>query len=165
MWSRGAPAFGPSGEVIRVYGSVEDIEGPKTVEHALERCRAGLQATFDAVPVGMILADAPEGNVAMANHEAHRILRNAIQPGQKIADYGRWPAMREDNQPLKPEDYPLARAILHGETTSALMVYCENEDGRRAHVALSALPIYGHNGDIVAGVMVIEEMADKPKSS
>jgi hypothetical protein len=113
----------------------------------------------------MILADAPEGNVAMANHEAHRILRNAIQPGQKIADYGRWAATWEDNQPLKPEDYPLARAILRGETISAKVVYCENEDGGRARVALSASPIYGHNGEIVAGVMVIEEIVDRPKSS
>jgi PAS domain S-box-containing protein len=165
MWSRGAPTFGPSGEVLRIYGSVEDIERPKTVEHALERCRAGLQATFDAVPVGMILADAPEGNVAMANHEAHRILRNAIQPGQKIGDYDCWAATWEDNRLLKPEDYPLARAILRGETINAQVVYCENEGGGRACVALSASPIYGHNGEIVAGVMVIEEMVDRPQSN
>jgi hypothetical protein len=97
-----------------------------------------LQATFDVVPVGMILADAPEGNIALANHEAHRTFRNAIQPGQKIADYGRWAATWEDNQLLKLEDYPLARAILRGETIRAEMVYCENEDGARARVALSA---------------------------
>lgn len=163
MWSRGSAVIGPSGEVLRVYGTVEDIEGPKTVEHALERCQAGLQATFDAVPVGMILADAPEGNVAMANQEAHRILRNAIEPGQKIADYRRWAATWEDKQPLKPDEYPLARAILHGEAIRAQAVYFQNRDGGRSRLALSSSPIYGHNGEIVAGVMVIEEMADKLK--
>jgi PAS domain S-box-containing protein len=158
MWSRGSAITGPSGEVLRVYGSVEDIEYPRKTEEALERCRAGLQAAFDAVPAGMILADAPEGRIAMANHEALRILGGAILPGQKIADYEKWGVSGVDGQPLKPEDYPLARAILHGITTSAQMVHCHREDGKHGQVALSASPIYGHGGQIVAGVMVIEEM-------
>jgi PAS domain S-box-containing protein len=165
MWSRGSAVTGPSGEVLRVYGTVEEIEQPKLVRLTLERCRAELQATFDAVPVGMILADAPEGNVAMANHEAHRIFREAIQPGQKIADYGSWAVLRADDEPLKPDDYPLASAILHGETTSGQMVHCILEDGRRATVALSASPVYGRNGEVVAGVMVIEEMDNHREKS
>jgi PAS domain S-box-containing protein len=158
MWSRGSAVTGPSGEVLRIYGTVEDIEQPKTVKQALERCRAGLQATFDTVPVGMILADAPEGNVAMANHEAHRIFRETIQPGQKIGDYGSWAVRRVDDEPLKPDEYPLAGAILRGETTNGQMVHCTREDGSWTTIALSASPIYGHNGEVVAGVMVIEEM-------
>lgn len=166
MWSRGSPTFGPRGEVFRVYGSVEDIEYPKKTKEALERCRAGLQAAFDAVPVGIVLADAPEGNIAVANHESQRIFRNAILPGQKIADYGHWAAISVDEQPLRPDDNPLARAILRGETTSAQMVYCQREDGSRVQVALSASPIYGHDGQVVAGVMVIEDLdGAKPKSS
>jgi PAS domain-containing protein len=158
MWSRGSAVLGPSGEVVRVYGSVEDIELPKNVAQALDKCRAGLQATFDAVPQGMILADAPEGKVVMANHEAHRMFGDRIQPDQKIADYGKWAAMRTDGQPLKPEEYPLAGAILRGETTCAQIVVCDCNDSKRATVALSAAPIYGHNGEIVAGVMVVQQM-------
>jgi len=163
MWSRGSPALGPRGEVSRVYGSLEDIEIPRKIDEALERCRAGLQATFDAVPVGIVLADAPEGNIAMANREAQRIFRNAIMPGQKIAGYGQWAAIEADGQPLQPEDYPLARAILGGETISASLVQIEGEDGVLIRVALSASPVYGHEGQIVAGIMVIEEIGDSAK--
>jgi PAS domain-containing protein len=144
---------------------VEDIEQPKTVAQALDRCRAGLQATFDAVPLGMILADAPEGNVVMANQESHRMFRDRIQPRQRIADYDVWGVMMPDGRPLKPEEYPLASAILSGETTRAQMVVCEGNDGSRILVALSAAPIYGHNGEIVAGVMVIEQMGSAKEKS
>jgi PAS domain S-box-containing protein len=163
MWSRGSPALSPSGEVVRVFGSVEDIETPRKIDEALERCHAGLQATFDAVPVGIILADAPQGKIAMANRESQRIFRHAILPGQKIADYGQWAAVRLDGQPLQAEAYPLARAILHGETTSALIVLYQAEDGTRARVALSGSPLHGHDGQIVAGVMVIEELGEAAK--
>jgi PAS domain S-box-containing protein len=165
MWSRGSAVTGPSGEVVRVYGSVEDIEQPKTVAQALDRCRAGLQATFDAVPVGMILADAPEGNIVMANQESHRMFGDRIQPGQKIPAYSRWAAVHRDGQPLKPEDYPLASAILHGETTRAQIVVCVSNKGQRTKVALSAAPIYGHDGEIVAGVMVLEDLESTKEKS
>jgi PAS domain S-box-containing protein len=165
MWARGSAVTGPSGEVVRVYGSVEDIELPKTVAQALDRCRAGLQATFDAVPVGIILADAPGGNIVMANHESHRIFQDRIQPGQKFADYGAWAAKHADGRPLKPGEYPLAAAILRGETTRAQMVVCNCNDGKPIQVALSAAPIYGHKDEIVAGVMVLEDVEDAKEKS
>jgi hypothetical protein len=113
----------------------------------------------------MILADAPEGNVVMANQESHRMFRDRIQPRQKIADYGEWGVMGPDGLPLKPEEYPLASAILLGETIRARMVVCEGYDGDLIHVALSAAPIHGHDGEIVAGVMVIEQMESAKEKS
>jgi len=67
-------------------------------------CR--LQA--DAVSAGVVIANAPEGNIVLANPEAKRVFRNGIRPGQVIADYGQWAAANIDGQPLKPEEYPLA---------------------------------------------------------
>jgi hypothetical protein len=113
----------------------------------------------------MILADAPEGNIVMANHESHRMFRDRIQPRQKIADYGEWGATHADGQPLKPEEYPLASAILRGETTRARSVVCDCNDGSRVCVALSAAPIYGHDGEIVAGVMVVQQMGSAKEKS
>jgi PAS domain-containing protein len=165
MWSRGSAVTGTSGEVVRVYGSVEDIELPKTVAQALDRCRAGLQATFDGVPLGMILADAPEGKIVMANQESHRLFRDRIRPGQKIADYGEWAAIQMNGQPLRSEEYPLAGAILRGEIISGQMAVCESSDGQRVQVALSAAPVYGRSGEVVAGVMVAEQLDSSKEKS
>jgi PAS domain S-box-containing protein len=40
MRSRGSPRFGPSGEILRWYGSVDDIDQQKQLEEALRKRQA-----------------------------------------------------------------------------------------------------------------------------
>jgi PAS domain-containing protein len=49
MRSRGLPRFGPAGEIIRWYGSVEDIDEFKRTEEALRASQAQLWAISDAM--------------------------------------------------------------------------------------------------------------------
>jgi PAS domain S-box-containing protein len=149
MRSRGYPRLDSSGKVICWYGGIEDIQEQKQTE-------AALQATADAVAAGIVIANAPEGTIVLANPEAKRVFHNAILPDQVIAEYGRWAAANTDGQPLKPEEYPLARAILHGETTDAQEVLCCCEDGSQVRVTLSARPINGQDGCRIGAVMIAQ---------
>jgi PAS domain S-box-containing protein len=142
--SRGYPRFDPEGKVLCWYGGLEDIS------------QAALQAIADVAAAGVVVANVPEGNIVLANPEAKRVFRNAIRPGQVIADYGQWAASNTDGQPLKPEEYPLARAILRGETTDAQEVLCNREDGTQAKVTLSAKPINGQDGRRIGAVMIVQ---------
>lgn len=126
--------------------------------------RAFFHTTFDAVRVGILLADAPRGAVAPANHEAQRIFRGTIRQGQRLDSYAHWGALGEDGNPLKGDEYPLARVVLRGNSTSAQLVLCPRDDGRRMRVALTEAPAHGHNGQIVAGVMAAEELG-APKAA
>jgi PAS domain S-box-containing protein len=154
--SRGYPRFDPAGKVLCWYGGLEDIQEQKQVEAALQISQAALQVTADAVSAGVVIANAPEGNIVLANPEAKRVFRNGIRPGQVIADYGQWAAANIDGQPLKPEEYPLARAILRDETTDALEVFCNREDGTQTRVTLSARPINGQDGRRIGAVMIVQ---------
>jgi PAS domain S-box-containing protein len=154
--SYGYPRFGPNGEILCWYGSVEDIEEQKETEEALETSQAALQATADSVPLGMVIAHAPQGEITLVNPAAKKIFGSSIQPGQVIADYGQWGATHPDGQPLKPEEYPLAGAIRHGETACPLHVLCNRDDGTQARVTLSARPIYARDGRILGGLMIVE---------
>jgi PAS domain S-box-containing protein len=158
MRSRGYPRFDPSGKVLCWYGGLEDIQELKQTDEALQRCRAELRAVSDAVPVGIVIAHAPDGDIVLVNPAAERIFRDAIVPGQAIADYDRWGAMHVDGQPLTPEEYPLARAILCGEMTHALEVLCNREDGTQARASLCSKPIYGQDGHVLGAVMLVQEM-------
>lgn len=160
--SRGYPRFGPTGEILCWYGSVEDIEGQKEAEEALETSRAFLQVIADAVSPGMVIAHAPQGEITLVNPAAKKLFGSSIQPGQVIADYGQWGATHPDGQPLKPEEYPLVGAILRGETASPLQVLCNREDGTLARVTLSARPIYAQDGRILGGLMLIQN--DPPET-
>jgi PAS domain S-box-containing protein len=163
MWSRGYPRFDPSGKVICWYGGIEDIQEQKQTEEALQISQAALLATADVVPAGIVIANAPEGAIVLANPEAKRVFRNAILPGQVIADYGQWAAANTDGQPLKPEEYPLARAILRSETTDAQEVLCNREDGTQARVTLSARPINGQDGRRIGAVMIVQDHAPQSR--
>jgi PAS domain S-box-containing protein len=157
MRSRGYPRFDPSGKIIFWYGGLEDIQEQKMTEEALQKSQTELQAISDAIPIGIIIADAPEGNIATVNLETKRIFRDAILPGQVIADYGKWRALHTDGQPLKAEEYPLAQAILHGKTIGTLEVLCAQEDGTEASVTLSARPINALDGRRIGGVMFVQD--------
>jgi PAS domain S-box-containing protein len=157
MRSRGFPRFDQAGKIICWYGGLEDIQEQKQIEDALQISQAALQAIADVAAAGVVVANAPEGTIVLANPEAKRVFRNAIRPGQVIAGYGQWDAANIDGQPLKPEEYPLARAILRGETTNAQEVLCSREDGTQARVTLSAKPINGQDGRRIGAVMIVHD--------
>jgi PAS domain S-box-containing protein len=156
--SRGYPRFSPTGEVLSWYGGVEDIQQQKLAEQALQTTQAQLQAIADAAPIGIVLARAPLGVITLVNPAAKRIFRNAIQTGQVVAGYGQWGAKHAGGQLLKPEEYPLVRAILHGETTGPEQVLCPREDGSLARVVLSASPIRSSDGQILGALMIVHDI-------
>jgi len=159
MRSRGSPSFGPAREVVRVYGSVEDIGAHKRAEEALREFEDLTDALLDALPVGVVIANAPDGRIVAANPESARILDNAALLGMTMEDYGRLSMRWPDGHALEPEDYPLARAVLRGETTGSEEVTCHRENGDMARVSLSAKPIYAHDGHRIGAAMFLQEMA------
>jgi hypothetical protein len=50
MRSRGSPRRGPLGEIIRWYGSVEDIQERRHADEVLRRSVVRLLGSFDMVP-------------------------------------------------------------------------------------------------------------------
>jgi PAS domain S-box-containing protein len=165
MRSRGSPRFAPSGEILAWYGSVEDIDDRKHMEEDLRKSQAQLRAVFDAAPVGIVIADAPDGTLTMANPEAKRIFRDAILPGQKLSSYREWGAMRADGSQLNSSDYPLARAILRGEITHAEELLVRLGDGTGTWIAVSTAPVRGAAGEITGAVAVIQDIDQAKRES
>jgi PAS domain S-box-containing protein len=161
--SRGYPRLDSSGKIVCRYGGLEDIQEQKQTQDALQACRAELRAISDAVPFGVVLAHAPEGNIVLANPAAKQWFGDAILPGQVIADYGRWGAFCADGQRLKPEEYPLACALLRGETTRMEKVFLRRADGTSIGAALSGVPVHSEDGRTIGGIMLIEEQGAEEK--
>jgi PAS domain S-box-containing protein len=156
MRSRGSPRFDSTGKVMRWYGSVEDIDQRKRMEEELRASEARLQAVFDSVPVGIILADAPEGTLRMANPEAKRLIGDPVLPGPSNKNFSNWWALKDGGEMLTCEEYPLARA-LRGEATNYEELLCQFADGSKRWLGLSGAPIRGENGAIAGGVIVVQD--------
>jgi PAS domain S-box-containing protein len=158
MRARAAPRRDEDGKIIRWYGTLEDIDDHKKAEEALRRSEARLQAIFDAVPVGIVIADAPDGRVVKSNPRAEEILRRADAAPRTFEEYRQSGARRADGTLLKAEEYPLARAILHGETTPPEEVLYQYSDGSSAWISLSAAPVLDDDGKVSGGVVTIHDI-------
>jgi PAS domain S-box-containing protein len=158
MRARAAPRRDERGEIIRWYGTLEDIDDHKTAAEALRHSEALLQAVFNAVPVGLIIADAPDGRVVMSNPRADGILRRPVIPFLNIQEYRSSGAIDAEGRKLDSHEYPLARAIMHGETTESAEVLYQHPDGSRSWVAISAAPIRTQNDKVVGGVVAIQDI-------
>ncbi len=158
MRARAAPRRNEDGKIIRWYGTLEDIDDHKKADEALRRSEARLQAIFDAVPIGIVIADAPDGRVVMSNPRAEGILRRSVAAPRTIDEYRQSGTRRADGTLLKAEEYPLARAILHGETTPPEEVLYQYSDGSSAWISLSAAPVLDDDGKVSGGVVTIQDI-------
>jgi PAS domain S-box-containing protein len=159
--SRGSPQRDETGKVLRWFGSMEDIDDRKKMEQALRESEALLKAVFDAVPVGIVVAEAPSGRIFMSNPQAERIFRRPVISADGINDYRRAGAMRPDGSLIEPSEYPLARTVVTGEPVSPEELLYHRFDGSDGWVSASAAPVRGHDGAIVGGVVAILDIDEQ----
>jgi PAS domain-containing protein len=161
MRARAAPRRDEDCKIIRWYGTLEDIDDYKKSEEALRRSEARLQAIFDAVPIGIVIADAPDGRVVMSNPRAAGILRTIVAPSSVIDDYCR------ESQSNSPDGTgnqllgsPLANAIMGGRTVGPREYLRYHDDGTSAWISLSAAPVLDHDGNVCGGVVAVQDIDD-----
>jgi PAS domain S-box-containing protein len=158
--SRGSPQLDAAGKIVRWYGSMEDIDDRKRMEEALRANEALLKAVFDAVPVGIVVAQAPSGRILTSNPQAERIIRRPVIAANDIDDYRKAGALHSDGRPFEPEDYPMARAIRSGEPSGSEELLLIREDGSDAWISASAAPFFGQDGEIAGGVVALLDIDD-----
>jgi PAS domain S-box-containing protein len=165
MRSRAAPRRDENGKITRWYGTVEDIDDHKRAEEALRRSEAHLQAVFDAVPVGLVIAEAPNGNVVMSNPRAEDILRTVVAPPSLIDDFcAQSHAYAHTTNANGHSEYPLANAIMNGEILGPHEYLRHHSDGTSAWISLTAVPIIDSDGKVSGGVVTIQDIdEDKRK--
>jgi PAS domain S-box-containing protein len=164
MRARASPRRDEDGKIIRWYGTLEDIDDHKKAEEALRRSEARLQAIFDVVPFGLVIADAPDGRVVMSNPRAENILRSVVAPPTLIDDYCR---VSQSNAPGGTDGHqpgnPLADAIMAGRTVGPRECLRYYDDGTSAWVTLSAAPVFDHYGKVSGGVITIQDIDEEKR--
>ena len=155
MRARAAPRRDRDGKIIRWYGTLEDIDDHKKADEARRRSEARLRAIFDAVPIGIVIADAPDGRVVMSNPRAEEILRTVVAPPGVIDDYCREPI--SSALPAKQES-PLADAMMKGRSHGPIECLRYHQDGTATWISLSLTPVLDHDGQIAGGILTIQDI-------
>jgi PAS domain S-box-containing protein len=164
MRARAAPRRDEDGKIIRWYGTLEDIDDHKKAGEALRRSEARLQAVFDAVPIGIVIADAPEGRVVMSNPRAEDILRTPVAPLTLIDDYCRDSISNASgNNPDQLQESPLADAIMDGRSIGPREYLRYHHDGTTAWISLTLAPVLDLDGKVAGGVVAIQNIDEEKR--
>lgn len=103
-----------------------------------------LQRIIDALPLGVWIADT-KGNLKLNNPAGRSIWQGERWVGpEEYRQYRGW--WSHSGEPLQPEDWGMARAVLHGESSQDEMVDIACFDGARKTILNSAALIYDAAG-------------------
>jgi PAS domain S-box-containing protein len=125
----------------------------------LESERARLEALLQQLPEGLMIAEAPTGRIVLVNDRIEEILRIPRSQIHHIAGGEAYRGFDRDGRELRPEDWPLARAV-KGETVRYEEIELERVDGTRIWVSKRASPVLDREGNVVAGVATITDISE-----
>ncbi|MHC9544451.1 MAG: PAS domain S-box protein [Vulcanimicrobiota bacterium] len=153
------------GNLAGFYGVARDVTERRKAEEELERTRALLEAAVEQSPAGIIIANAPDLKTIKINSAGLTIrgLKESVLkdiPLEMAAE--RWQTYNTDGSPCAPEDLPLSRAVLKGETVREQEGIIRREDGDR-WVLATAAPVRSGSGRIIAGITVFQDITERRK--
>jgi PAS domain S-box-containing protein len=115
-----------------------------------------LLAAFEQLAEGVIVADR-EGRLVFVNAAAtkiHGVRKLDVTPDDYTEAYD---LLTADGQPHPPEELPLARAVLKGETVIDAHWKIRRPDGSVVDAIGSAKPVFGEDGGQVGAVLTLSD--------
>ncbi|MGE3609311.1 MAG: ATP-binding protein [Bacteriovoracaceae bacterium] len=119
----------------------------------LDQERRRLEAVIQEMPAGIVLAQAPSGEILMRNNLMDEILGGFI-PINSIQDFSKYIGFNEKGRKYGAFDWPVARSIINGEIVSNEEVSIKKVNGDFCNLSISSAPIRNSKGQIIAAVGV-----------
>jgi PAS domain S-box-containing protein len=148
---RVALALARSGSALRERGE------------ALAAERARLATLVEAVPVGLVFAEAPSGRVVFGNGQVERILGHPTLMSASVEDYGEWIGYHPDGRPVEGAEYPLARALA-GEARPSLKLRYRRGDGTLIWIHTVGAPIRDAAGQVTGAVCAFLDVDESERA-
>ncbi|MFN3648484.1 MAG: PAS domain S-box protein [Armatimonadota bacterium] len=147
------------GEPARVT-TLWNLSTVRQAEQERLRLMAQLEAVLEQLPAGVIITD-PVGGILRANEFALRLFGAEFRYSRSVEEYEEWHPHRADGTPYRPEEVPIARALRTGEIVAGEEMRIPLADGSWRHLSINAAPIRDARGEIVAGVITIDDLSER----
>jgi len=154
-----APLLDKSKRFFGGVGIVEDITESRRSEDALRKREHLLQRIFEILPIGLWFAD-KDGNLIQGNPMGVKIW--GAEPRVPISEYGVFKAWRlPSREPIKAEDWALAKTIRHGVTIVDELLEIEAFDGQKKTILNYTAPIFDDTGAVDGAIVVNLDVSDR----
>ena len=152
-------------ERARLYDESQSArrEAQRALDELVEE-RARLDTIVQQMPAGLVIAEAPSGRLVRGNEQLEQILRRPFLASPNISAYAEWQFASPSGVTLLPEEFPLARSILHGERVVGELFRVTRGDGTRGFVTVSSTPILDRDGRIIAAVATVYDVTEQRRS-
>lgn len=144
----------------RIDGAVMtffDVTEHKRTEQAQRESDARLAALFESLPVGVGVFDG-SGDITMSNEALHRFLPTCRMPSRDPARVARWRAWDADGRPLRPEDFPGARALRGERVVPGIEMLYTGDDGRETWTQVASAPVVDAGGKVIGQGVTITDI-------
>ena len=152
--TRGVPLPGPDGGVPAVLAVSYDITERQQAEEALRVSQATLAAVFEALPVGVGVADA-QGQFTLANHQMQQYLPTGRMPSLDDTQHTRWRGHHPDGRPLARREFPGARALRGESVVPGVEMRYMPDEGPDCWTQVFCVPLPDGRGEVSGQVTVI----------
>jgi PAS domain S-box-containing protein len=143
-----------------ILAQLRDVTAQQQALRRGEAARATLDALFDHIPEGLMLAEGPELRVTRVSAHGLGLAGGGAAAGQGLAAE-LWTVLRpEDAQPVPPEETPLARAVREGRTVQHETWLLPRPSGPPLPILCSAGPIRDEAGLVTGGILVWRDITD-----
>lgn len=108
-----------------------------------------LKQVLDMLPVGMIILEAPAGNIVMVNPEMERIHKRKFPLPTATDEYIEWRLFYMNGRPYRLDDYPHNRTLRDGEVIRGEVARLLRSDDTMITISVNSAPIYDSQGRMV----------------
>lgn len=136
----------------------------KQMEEALKAERRRLETVLRQLPEGVIIAEAPSGELILGNEQVNRIWRQDFLASQSVHEYGRYKGFHPDGRPYLSHEWPLARAITKGEAIEQEEINFQRGDGSLGWMSASATPIRDEEDKVIGGVVTFSDITKRKQA-
>jgi len=154
LWIRtsAVPEF-EGNKMVRVYGTMQDIDVQKRSALALAKRETQLQSVISTMQEGIVIHGS-DASILDCNESAERILGLTKEQMQSNMEDDSWHLIKEDGTTLDLQEYPLIKTLRTGQAQSNVLMGVHRTDNtiRWLRINTSPLPQIGKQEE--AGVLL-----------
>ncbi len=149
-------------EEIRLKKKLHEQEEAVATAHAL------LMAAIEQSPSGILVFDAPTGNIRIANAAALAIrgeTKSKLVDISMMQQPQNWGFCHPDGKPYEYYELPQSVAIMTGATVRDLEMLIKRDSGEVRWVIASAAPVMDSKNSIVASILIFQDITERKRLS